>query len=61
MITIEKKTIKDYENSYSYQIVINYDYAFERDILEKNLSQALEENRIFFKKIIKGEKDFNGK
>ena len=61
MITIEKKAIEDYENSYSYQIVINYDYAFERDILEKHLSQALEESRIFLKKITKGEKDCNGK
>jgi hypothetical protein len=60
MITIEKKTIENYENSYSYQIVVNYDYVFERDILEKHLSQALEESKIFFKKIIKGEKDFNG-
>ena len=51
MITIEKKTIENYENSYSYQIIMDYNYAFERDILEKNLSQALEESRIFFKKL----------
>lgn len=61
MITIEKKAIEDYENSYSYQIIINYDFGFERDILEKHLSQALEESRIFLNKIIKGEKDFDGK
>ena len=55
MIILEKKTIENYENSYSYQIVVNYDYAFERDILEKYLSQATEESKLFLKRQTKGE------
>ena len=60
MITFEKKSVEDYENAYSYQIVINFDYGFERDILEEHLSQALDEAQKFMRKITKGEKKNEG-
>lgn len=55
MIIIEKQTIEDYENSQSYRLIVNYDYAFERDIIEKHLSQAIEESKTFLRKLTKGE------
>ena len=55
MIIIEKQTIEDYENSQSYRLIVNYDYAFERDIIEKYLSQAIEESKAFLCKLTKGE------
>lgn len=55
MIIIEKQTIEDYENSQSYRLIVNYDYAFERDVIEKHLSQAIEESKAFLRKLTKGE------
>ena len=60
MIIIEKQVKEDYENAQSYRLIVDYEYGFERVILEKHLSQALEESKNFLRKLTKGE-DNNGK
>lgn len=56
---IQKKTIQDYENSWHTDYIVTAEFGFERDIIERYLSQALEECKTTLRRLTKG--DNNGK
>lgn len=55
MITVICKEIQDYDCSFHTEYTVTADYSFEKDIIEKCLSQAIEESKIQLRKRTKGE------
>lgn len=55
MITVTRKDIQDYDCSFHTEYIVTADYGFEKDIIEKCLSQAIEESKAQLRKRTKGE------
>lgn len=55
---IQKKTVQDYENSWHTDYIATAEFWFERDIIERYLSQAQEECKATLRRLTKG--DNNG-